>query len=249
MRAALFVSSPLELLRACVGYQKSGKNILLRARKQGKPQQRNVLMQSDDPLAIPLWINGHAYLTLAPAFLDVRNPASGEVLRRTPLCGAGEVKQAVVAATDALPAWAAQPSVARAALLAKVGEAVSAYAGHLAQLIVEESGKDGALAAAEVADAVALLRSAPTGDVSAVLAIVGNAQAPLLSSLRLAVPALMAGSTVVIRPSPETPSAIFALAELTGRCGFPGGVFNILQGGDVAVDALRAAAGVSLLIA
>ena len=50
------------------------------------------MRQTDEPLAIPLWINGHAYLTLAPAFLDVRNPASGEILRRTPLCGADQAR-------------------------------------------------------------------------------------------------------------------------------------------------------------
>jgi succinate-semialdehyde dehydrogenase/glutarate-semialdehyde dehydrogenase len=207
------------------------------------------MMQTDEPLAIPLWINGHAYLTLAPAFLDVRNPASGEVLRRTPLCGAGEAQRAVAAASDALAAWAALPDAARAALLAAVGEALAAYAGHFARLIVEESGVDGALAAAEVADATALLRCAPTGGACGVVAVVGNAQAPLLSSLRLAVPALMAGAAVVIRPSPEAPSAIFALAELTGRCGFPGGVFNVLQGGDAALEGLRAATGGRPLLA
>jgi succinate-semialdehyde dehydrogenase/glutarate-semialdehyde dehydrogenase len=204
------------------------------------------MMQIDSPLAIPLWINGHAYLTLAPAFLDVRNPVSGELLRRTPLCGAGEAQKAVAAATDALAEWSAQPAAARAALLAAVGEALDAYAVHFAALIVEETGKDGALAAAEVAAATALLRCAPTGEASGVVGIIGNRQEPLLSALLLAVPALMAGAAVVIRPPPETPSAIYALAELTGRCAFPGGVFNILHGGDEALEGLRSIAQLCL---
>ena len=206
------------------------------------------MRQTDEPLAIPLWINGHAYLTLAPAFLDVRNPASGEILRRTPLCGADQAQAAVAAAQAALAAWAAQPAAARAARLAALGDALVAYAAHFAALIVEESGKDAALAAAEVADAVALLCSPPIGDASGVVAIVGNAEAPLLSSLRLAVPALMAGAALVIRPLPQAPSAIFALAELSGRCAFPGGVINILHGGDAVVEALRGA-GLRLLFA
>lgn len=202
-------------------------------------------MQNDDALAIPLWVNGHTYLTLAPAFLDVRNPVSGELLRRTPLCGASVAQQAVTAAAAATAPWAARSAAERAALLGALGDALDAYAAHFARLVVEESGVDAALAAAEVASAVALLRSPPVGAAAAqVLAVI--AQTPLLPPLQLAVPALMAGATLVIRPLPQTPSALFALAELSGRCGFPGGVLNVLHGGDEAVAGLRDA-GVQLL--
>ncbi|MBK7422990.1 MAG: aldehyde dehydrogenase [Propionivibrio sp.] len=210
------------------------------------------MLQTDAPLAIPLWINGHAYLTLAPAFQDVRNPLSREVLRRTPLCGAAEAQKAVEAAHAALPLWCAQPATARAAMLVAVGEALAGYAGHFARLIVEETGKEQLAAEAEVSKAVALLCGSLTAGAPAaagVVGIVGNAAAPLLDLLRLAVPALMAGAVVVIKPNPEMPSAIFALAELTGRCAFPGGVFSILHGAEAAVDGLRAAEGVSLFFA
>ena len=62
------------------------------------------MSESDDVLAIPLWINGRAYLTMAPAFFDVRDARSGQVRRRTPLCGASEAQTAVASAQDALPA-------------------------------------------------------------------------------------------------------------------------------------------------
>ncbi len=199
------------------------------------------MLQLDDPLAIPLWINGHAYLTMAPAFLDVRSPASGKILRRTPLCGADAARKAVAAAQDALVPWAAHDAAWRAALFAALGEALAGYDGHFARLIAEETGKDSDAAVAEVAAAVALLRTAVAGKASGVLGIVGDAAMPLLAALPLAVPALLAGATVVVRPCPEAPSALFALAELTGRCGFPGGVFNILHGGEAAVEGLRAA--------
>ena len=205
------------------------------------------MMQNDDTLAIPLWINGHAYLTLAPEFVDVRNPASGQVLRRTPLCGAATAQQAVTAALAAAAPWAARPAAERAALLGALSDALAAYAAHFARLIVEESGKDAAQAAAEVAAAVALLCSPPVGDASGVVAVVGSGDAPLLSSLRFAVPALMAGAAVVIRPAPQAPSAIFALAELSARCAFPAGVLNILQGGDAVVDGLRSIAPLTLV--
>jgi acyl-CoA reductase-like NAD-dependent aldehyde dehydrogenase len=210
------------------------------------------MLQTDEPLAIPLWINGHAYLTLAPAFQDVRNPVSREVLRRTPLCGAAEAQKAVEAAQAALPLWCAQPASTRAALLVALGEALSGYAAHFARLIIEETGKATPAAEAEVDKVVALLcgsLAAKAEGAAGVVGIVANAATPLLDSLLLAVPALMAGAVVVIKPNPEMPSAIFALAELTARCAFPGGVFSILHGAEPAVDGLRALDGVSLLFA
>jgi acyl-CoA reductase-like NAD-dependent aldehyde dehydrogenase len=184
---------------------------------------------------------------MAPTFLDVCNPVSGEVLRRTPLCGAGEALKAVEAAQMALAAWAAEPFAARAALISAVGDALDGYAGHFARLIVEETGKDADAAATEVRDAVALLRSpAGCGD-AGVVAIVSDALMPLFGALSRAVPALLDGATVVVKPSPKAPSSLFALAELTARQGFPGGVFNILQGDEAAVEGLCASGAVSIL--
>lgn len=204
------------------------------------------MLELEDPLAIPLWINGHAYLTMAPAFLDVRNPASGQILRRTPMCGPAEAEKAVEAARAALDHWAAQPVGARAGLVAAVGDALEGYASHFSRLMVEEAGMENDVATAEVNDAVALLRNPTERSVSGVLGIVGDSTKPLLGALQIAVPALMAGAVVVVRPHPETPSALFALAELTGRCGFPGGVFNVLHGGEPAIDGLRTQADVTL---
>jgi len=204
------------------------------------------MLQADAPPAIPLWINGHAFLTMAPGFLDVCNPMSGKVLRRTPLCGVGEAQKAVEAARVALAPWFAFSSQ-RAAMLAAAGNALAGYADHFAKLIVEETGKDAAAADDEVAAAVALLRTATPSDVSGVVGIVGDAALPLLGALQLAVPALVAGATVVIRPAPQAPSALFALAELTARCNFPGGVFNILHGAEDAVNGLRNANGGQIL--
>lgn len=205
---------------------------------------------SDDPLAIPLWINGHAYLTMTARFIDICNPKTGEVLRRTPLCGAGEASKAVAAALAALPHWTAQAQAARAAVLSLVGEALASYAAHFAKLIAEETGKDADAAAAEVAAAVALLRCLPAESLASpgVVAIVSDDTAPLTGALSHAVSALLAGATVVIKPSPKAPSAIFALAELTARSGLPDGVFNILQGDDVAVEGLCAASDVRVLL-
>ena len=60
------------------------------------------MLQTDISPAIPLWINGRAYLTMTPGFADVTDMATGKVVRRIPLCGASEVAQDVDQATDDL---------------------------------------------------------------------------------------------------------------------------------------------------
>jgi acyl-CoA reductase-like NAD-dependent aldehyde dehydrogenase len=202
--------------------------------------------QGNAAAAVPLWINGHAYLTVPAAFHDVRSPLGGEVLRRTPLCGARAAQDAVAAARAALAPWAAQSAAARAARLAALAVALDSYAGHFAALLAEESGAPGS---AEVEAALALLRRAPDPAAcpsARIAGICGSAASPLYGPLQLAVPALLAGAVVIMKPDPAAPSALIALAELTGRCEFPGGVFSVVHGGEAAVDGLRAA-GVEML--
>ncbi|NMQ28151.1 aldehyde dehydrogenase family protein [Candidatus Accumulibacter phosphatis] len=79
------------------------------------------------------------------------------------------------------------------------------------------------------------------------MAIVSDDSAPLLGPLRHAVPALLAGATVVVKPSPKAPSAAFALAELSARSAFPGGVFNVLHGDLAAIEGLCGLSEVSRL--
>jgi len=199
---------------------------------------------SDDILAVPLWINGHAFLTMAPAFFDVRDARSGRVRRRTPLCGASQAATAVDAAAAALPAWTSLAVGERAALLATLADVLAGYGSHFAGLIAEESGQEDAVAAAEVETALRLLRGAaaavPATRGDCVVAIVCDHLAPLAGLLERAVPALLAGSTVVAKPSPRAPSAAVALAELTARSGFPAGAFNVLHGDVEAIEGLCA---------
>ena len=197
---------------------------------------------NEDTLALPLWINGHAYLTMADAFLDVINPKTGELLRRTPLCGADAAGKAVAAAQAALPKWALDPDEQREAKLLPIADALEGYAAHFTALIVAETGKDEADATAEVAASVALLRAPWALSLMAgtVVAVINDEREPLLGLLSLALPALLAGGVVVAKPSPKAPSPAFAFAELTARSGLPDGVFNIVQGDLAAIEGLCA---------
>ncbi|MBK8385578.1 MAG: aldehyde dehydrogenase family protein [Candidatus Accumulibacter sp.] len=152
---------------------------------------------TDEILAIPLWINGHAYLTMAPAFLDVCDPRNGQVRRRTPLCGELEARAAVEAARAALAAWSAQTVGQRAALLAALGDALAEYGGHFAALIAEETGQQVEVAAVEVGNAVSLLRAAGgyRGKRWRQRRRDRQRPAPLLGPLQRAVPVLLAGAS------------------------------------------------------
>ena len=82
----------------------------------------------EGPKAIPLWINGHAFLTVSESFFEVVNPLTGQALRRVPLCGADEAMAAVTAARDAAPGWAEQVPAARQAALEALAAALAARA-------------------------------------------------------------------------------------------------------------------------
>jgi acyl-CoA reductase-like NAD-dependent aldehyde dehydrogenase len=194
----------------------------------------------EGPKAIPLWVNGHAFLTVSEAFYEVVNPLTGEALRRVPLCGKDEAVAAVSAARAAEPGWAAQAPAARQAALEALAGALDRYTGHFAKLLREETGSDEAQAVAEVAAAVAALRAGSTGT-GGVVALVVDASRPLSGFAGAAASALRAGATLVVKPSPKAPAAVFALCELASRSGLPPGVLNLLQGDTAAIEGLCAA--------
>jgi acyl-CoA reductase-like NAD-dependent aldehyde dehydrogenase len=201
---------------------------------------------SDGPKAIPCWINGHAYLSVTDSFFDVTNPATGEAIRRVPLCGASEAAEAVRAAQTVQPEWAEMGLPARRVCLANLAEALDRYTGHFAKLLTEECGFDEARATAEVGEAVAALHGAMVGQ-TGVFGLVLDASRPLASFAEIMAPAVMAGATLVVKPSPKAPSAVFALCELSSRAEWPAGVLNLLQGDSAAIAGL-CAAGIDRLV-
>lgn len=200
----------------------------------------------EGPMAIPLWINGRAYLTVGDSFFDVVNPATGQARHRVPMCGAEEAAEAVAAARDAQAAWAGLGLAGRQESLARLADALDKYAGHFAKLLVQESACPEAQAEAEVAAAIAALREASVGE-TGVAALVVDAGQPLAGLAAAAVPALLAGATLVVKPSPKAPSAAFALCELATRSDWPAGVLNLVHGDGPAIEGL-CAAGVDRLI-
>jgi len=200
----------------------------------------------DGPMAIPLWIGGRAYLTVGDSFFDVINPATGRALRRVPMCSAEETAKAVAAARDAQAGWQAANGETRRAALSALADALERYAGHFARLLTEDLGLDETRAQAEVGEAVHALRSPSPGE-SGVCALVVDATRPLAGLAAAAAGPLLAGATLVVKPSPQAPSAAYALCELAQRGDWPAGVLNLVHGDGPAISGL-CAAGVDRLI-
>lgn len=197
---------------------------------------------AEAPCVIPLWINGRACLRLTARFHEVRCPISGKVLRKLALCGDDDLHEALAAARRALPEWKKQEESARRLQLALLGNALEVLAGHFSGLLAEETGIDATEADTEVGRAVRLLREAKASGCAGA-AIVAGAGKSFDDMVGQIVALLAAGGTLVVCPALDAPSALLALAELSGRCGFPAGVVNVVFPDDEVLMRLQAGSG------
>jgi len=215
-----------------------------------------------------LYIDGNWHAGQGAAFQSV-NPYSGQSVWQGQAASFEQVEQAVAAARKAFPAWAALPLSARIEKLQAFAEALKSEADTLARSIGEETGKPLWEAQTEVAsmqakvaisiqsqaersgekrgklaDANTVLRHKPHG----VLAVFGPYNFPGHLPNGHIVPALLAGNTVVFKPSELTPK----VAELTIHCwikaGLPAGVLNLVQGAQKSGEALASQAGIDGLL-
>lgn len=198
-----------------------------------------------------------------PATLPVLDPATEEVIARVPDCTRELLDATVQAAQSAFDGWSRTPIEDRRARLEALGARIKEHADELALLLTREQGRPLAMAKAEVLGCVHWLRSVakmslpvtertdpagvnwstrrvPLGVVAAI--------APWNFPLTLAVwklaPALLAGNTVILKPSPFTPLATLRVGELAADL-FPAGVLNVLCGGDALGPWMSAHAGIA----
>ena len=210
---------------------------------------------------VPHWIGGRS-VRGAGAQLDVFNPASGQATRRVPLATADEVRAAVASARGAWPAWAETPPVRRARVLARFLQLLNERRDALAALITAEHGKVFEDARGEVTRGIEivefacgipqLLKGDFTDQVSTgidnwtlrqplgVVAGITPFNFPCMVPCWMFPLAIACGNSFVLKPSERDPSASVVMAELLAEAGLPAGVFNVVQGDKVAVDALLA---------
>jgi malonate-semialdehyde dehydrogenase (acetylating) / methylmalonate-semialdehyde dehydrogenase len=209
------------------------------------------------------WIDGELR---APAsgsrFGDVYNPATGEVVRKVALADAGQVDAAVQAAARAFPAWAATPPLRRARVMFKFKELLDRHTDEIAALITAEHGKVFSDAQGEVTRGIevvefacgipSLLKGEYTEQVGTGIdawsvrqplgVVVGITpfNFPSMVPMWMFPVAIACGNTFVLKPSERDPSAPLLIARLLKEAGLPDGVFNVVNGDKVAVDALLA---------
>ncbi|MGV0715529.1 aldehyde dehydrogenase family protein [Mycolicibacterium sp. XJ662] len=179
----------------------------------------------------------------------VVNPATGAPFTTAPEATQDQVDQAFQAAADAFAAWRTDEEFRRAKLM-EASAAIEANSEELARILIEESGKTAAFAGFEVPVAAGwlayyanldlpreLLRDDETARVEVIRRPVGvvGAITPWNMPIGLAffkiAPALRAGNTMVLKPSPFTPLSTLRFGEIL-RDILPPGVLNIVTGGD-----------------
>jgi malonate-semialdehyde dehydrogenase (acetylating) / methylmalonate-semialdehyde dehydrogenase len=208
------------------------------------------------------WVNGRILNGSSGRFGDVYNPASGELQATVALATPAEVDTAIVAAAAAFPEWSAQPPLRRARVLFRFREIFEQRLDEVAALLTSEHGKvfsdakgeaTRGLEAIEFATGIPqLLKGEFTEQVGTgidswsvrqplgVVAGITPFNFPAMVPMWMFPIALACGNTFVLKPSERDPSASLLLAEMLKDAGLPDGVFNVVQGDKLAVDALLA---------
>jgi malonate-semialdehyde dehydrogenase (acetylating)/methylmalonate-semialdehyde dehydrogenase len=206
------------------------------------------------------FIAGRAVAGASGRRQPVYNPATGAIAREVALAGADEVNAAVAAARAAFPAWADTPPIRRARVLNAFLALLNQHRDTLAAMITSEHGKVFTDAQGEVTRGIEivefacgapqLLKGDHTEQVSTgidnwtmrqplgVVAGITPFNFPCMVPCWMFPIALAAGNTFVLKPSERDPSASLFMAGLLKQAGLPDGVFNVVQGDKIAVDAL-----------
>jgi acyl-CoA reductase-like NAD-dependent aldehyde dehydrogenase len=185
----------------------------------------------------------------AEASFGVVNPANGEVFAHAPECSTQQLDAAFDAASKAQRDWRVDEGARRSTLLA-MADTLLASAGELAPILTAEQGKPLGDANIEVFAAAiwcqyfANLETPPQviqDDAEArvevvrrpvgVVAAITPWNFPLTLAFWKIAPALLAGNTLVLKPSPFTPLTTLKVAEIL-RDTMPPGVLNVVSGGD-----------------
>ena len=201
-------------------------------------------------------------LVRADQAFPVINPATGSVLLDAPNCSVDQLDAAVVAAQRAFPSWRDRPIEQRRELLRKCAATIRTHQVELARMLTQEQGKPTVTANREVGGSAKWLEvtadleiprqlisldAQRTAEVTrkpyGVVAGIVPWNYPLLSACWKIGPALLAGNTIVIKPSPFTPLTTLRLGELLLDI-LPPGVLNVVSGTDELAPHLTSHPGV-----
>ncbi|MET7767525.1 CoA-acylating methylmalonate-semialdehyde dehydrogenase [Nocardia sp. NPDC005366] len=206
------------------------------------------------------WLDGKPFAGTSDSSAPVTNPATWVVTGRVALADAADVTAVIDSAAAAFPAWRDTSLSRRTQILFRFRELLNDRKEDLAELVTAEHGKVASDALGEVTRGLEVVEFAcgvphlvkggytenastkvdifsvrqPLGPV----AIISPFNFPAMVPMWFFPLAIAAGNTVVLKPSEKDPSSSLWLAQLWHEAGLPAGVFNVVQGDKVAVDAL-----------
>jgi malonate-semialdehyde dehydrogenase (acetylating)/methylmalonate-semialdehyde dehydrogenase len=206
------------------------------------------------------FINNEWIAPKVSEFVEVRNPATGEVIAKTPLCGKAEVDLATQAAAEAFPGWRATPAQDRVQYLFKLRELLKDHMDDIGRTITTECGKTLEEAKAEMVRAIENVEVA-CGIPMLMKGEISEDIAPGIDEIMLRQPvgvcatiapfnfpgmipfwylpyALATGNTYLIKPSEKVPQTMQLIFQLIDQVGFPKGVINLVNGAKEAVDGI-----------
>lgn len=196
------------------------------------------------------FVNGHFIEPASDALIAVYNPATEALVGHVSAASADEATAAVEAASAAQKTWGKLTSIERAEHLRAFADALDACAEAIGAALAAESGKsvadasnearyaaqitryhaewarriEGEIIPSDTPNESLLLHREPIGVVACLIPF----NYPVYTLLRKIAPALIAGNTVVVRPSNNTPTSAFEIAKAVQQAGLPAGVVNIL---------------------
>jgi malonate-semialdehyde dehydrogenase (acetylating)/methylmalonate-semialdehyde dehydrogenase len=214
----------------------------------------------NDTADVVHYIHGERTHGSATRTQPVFNPATGERPRKLVLGEAADVDAAVASAKAAFPAWRDMPPIRRARVMLKVLELMNKHRDELAAIITAEHGKVFSDAQGEVSRGIdviefacgipQLLKGDYTEQVSTgidnwttrqplgIVAGITPFNFPCMVPCWMFPVAIAAGNAFILKPSERDPSASLFMADLLKQAGLPDGIFNVVQGDKVVVDAL-----------
>ena len=212
------------------------------------------------------WINGSQTTDKATSVGEIFNPATGKISGTVNFADKATVERAVQAATTAFDTWRHSSLTKRTQVLFAFRELINKNKEKIAEIITSEHGKVLSDAQGEVTRGLEVVEFAcgiphllkggfseevSTGvDVYSIrqplgpVAVISPFNFPAMVPMWFFPIAIACGNTVIVKPSEKDPSAIMLIANLLKEAGLPDGVFNVIHGDKVAVDALLTHPGI-----
>src|SRR6476619_2567354 len=206
------------------------------------------------------WISGSETTGASTRWSPVWNPATGEQQAQVALAEPADVDAAVAAASKAWQEWRDVSVIRRARIMFALRDLIERHLDEISVLVADEHGKVVSDAKGEVIRGLEVVEYAcgiPTllkgefseqvsTDVDAysfrqplgVCAGITPFNFPVMVPMWMHPVAIAAGNTFILKPSERDPSVSNFIAELYAEAGLPDGVFNVVHGDKVAVDAL-----------